>query len=76
MAKEDDLDVYEKQGLGTRMGFGKNPALIVVDFINGFNGCACGDNTYRNCSNGGSTTMNSNRCNLCANRSRTKRTIS
>ena len=37
MAKEDDLDVYEKQGLGARMGFGKNPALIVVDFINGFN---------------------------------------
>jgi len=27
MAKEDDLEVYEKQGLGARMGFGKNPLL-------------------------------------------------
>ena len=33
----DDLEVYERQGLGARMGFGKNPALIIVDFINGFN---------------------------------------
>ena len=37
MAKDDDLEVYEKQGLGARMGFAKNPALIIVDFINGFN---------------------------------------
>ena len=37
MTKEKDLEVYEKQGLGARMGFGKNPALIIVDFINGFN---------------------------------------
>ena len=37
MTKEQDLEVYEKQGLGARMGFGKNPALIIVDFINGFN---------------------------------------
>jgi maleamate amidohydrolase len=34
---KDDLDIYEKQGLGARMGFGKNPALVIVDFINGFN---------------------------------------
>tara|TARA_B100000676_G_C17921741_1_gene755875 strand:+ start:156 stop:824 length:669 start_codon:yes stop_codon:yes gene_type:complete len=34
---KDDLDIYEKQGLGARMGFGQNPALVIVDFINGFN---------------------------------------
>lgn len=33
----DDLDVYEKQGFGKRMGFGKRPALLVIDFINAFN---------------------------------------
>ena len=30
-------DIYEKQGFGARMGFGKKPALIIIDFINGFN---------------------------------------
>ena len=30
-------EVYEKQGFGARMGFGKKPALIIIDFINGFN---------------------------------------
>lgn len=33
----NDLDVYQKQGFGRRMGFGKKPALIVIDFINAFN---------------------------------------
>jgi maleamate amidohydrolase len=33
----DDVAIYEKQGFGTRMGFGKKPALLVIDFINGFN---------------------------------------
>lgn len=33
----DDLDVYEKQGFGNRMGFGKKPALLIIDFINAFN---------------------------------------
>jgi len=33
----DDLEVYQRQGLGARMGFGKKPALVIVDFINGFN---------------------------------------
>lgn len=33
----DDLEIYEKQGFGQRMGFGKRPALLIIDFINGFN---------------------------------------
>jgi maleamate amidohydrolase len=33
----NDIDIYEKQGLGARMGFGKRPALLIIDFINGFN---------------------------------------
>ena len=32
-----DLEIYEKQGLGNSLGFGKIPALVVVDFVNGFN---------------------------------------
>jgi maleamate amidohydrolase len=32
-----DLDVYAKQGFGNRSGFGRAPALVVVDFVNGFN---------------------------------------
>ena len=35
--KANDLEVYERQGLGARIGFGKKPALVIVDFINGFN---------------------------------------
>ena len=31
-----DLDVYEKQGFGNKSGFGDNPALLIVDFVNGF----------------------------------------
>lgn len=37
MADEKDKEVYERQGLGARMGFGKRPALLIIDFINGFN---------------------------------------
>jgi maleamate amidohydrolase len=33
----DDLAVYEQQGLGARMGFGRRPGLLIIDFINGFN---------------------------------------
>ena len=33
----NDLDVYSKQGFGHSSGFGKTPALLVVDFVNGFN---------------------------------------
>lgn len=34
---DETLKVYQRQGLGARMGFGKKPALVIVDFINGFN---------------------------------------
>jgi len=30
-------DVYAKQGFGNKSGFGVAPALLVVDFVNGFN---------------------------------------
>lgn len=29
-------DIYRKQQFGQRTGFGKSPALLVVDFVNGF----------------------------------------
>jgi maleamate amidohydrolase len=29
-------DVYERSGIGTRVGFGSAPALVIVDFQNGF----------------------------------------
>lgn len=32
-----DAEIYKKQGLGARMGFGQHPALLIIDFINGFN---------------------------------------
>ena len=32
-----EKNIYEKQGFGARLGFGKKPALIIIDFINGFN---------------------------------------
>jgi len=31
-----DLDIYKKQNFGNRIGFGKKPALLIVDFVNGF----------------------------------------
>src|SRR5215813_1626359 len=33
----NDLDVYKAQGFGNRSGFGDRPALLIVDFVNGFN---------------------------------------
>jgi maleamate amidohydrolase len=30
-------DVYAKQGFGASSGFGVSPALLIVDFVNGFN---------------------------------------
>ena len=30
-------EIYKKQNLGNRVGFGARPALLVVDFVNGFN---------------------------------------
>jgi len=32
-----ESDVYRKQGFGNSSGFGLQPALLVVDFVNGFN---------------------------------------
>ena len=32
-----DLDVYKKQNFGNSSGFGERPALVIVDFVNGFN---------------------------------------
>ena len=31
-----NLDVYQQQGFGNRSGFGARPALVMVDFVNGF----------------------------------------
>lgn len=32
-----DLDIYKKQGFGRSSGYGSKPALVIVDFVNGFN---------------------------------------
>jgi maleamate amidohydrolase len=32
-----DLDIYKKQNFGNRVGFGRRPALVIVDFTVGFN---------------------------------------
>ncbi|HUT48946.1 MAG TPA: isochorismatase family protein [Alphaproteobacteria bacterium] len=32
-----ELDIYARQGLGHSSGFGDRPALLIVDFVNGFN---------------------------------------
>lgn len=32
-----DLDIYAKQGLGQKSGIGQRVALVLVDFLNGFN---------------------------------------
>ncbi|MEE2746492.1 MAG: hypothetical protein VX617_06390, partial [Pseudomonadota bacterium] len=32
----DELEVYKRQGFGNLSGFGSRPALLVVDFVNGF----------------------------------------
>ena len=32
-----DLEIYEKQGLGNSLGYGESPALVIIDFVNGFN---------------------------------------
>ena len=32
-----DLDIYAKQGFGNRSGIGDRPALLIIDFVNGFN---------------------------------------
>jgi maleamate amidohydrolase len=32
-----ELDIYKKQGMGNSSGWGDRPALLIVDFVNGFN---------------------------------------
>ena len=32
----NELDIYDRQGFGNQSGFGKQPALLVVDLVNGF----------------------------------------
>ena len=34
--QDETLQSYQNKGLGSRAGFGKRPALLIVDFINGF----------------------------------------
>jgi len=31
-----DVDIYARQSFGQKTGFGRTPALLVVDFVNGF----------------------------------------
>jgi len=33
----NERDIYARQGLGQHSGFGARPALLIVDFVNGFN---------------------------------------
>jgi nicotinamidase-related amidase len=33
--------MYKSRGFGNRIGFGRNPALLIVDFINGFTDPTC-----------------------------------
>ena len=33
----DETQIYDRQGFGQRIGFGKSPAVLVIDFVNGFN---------------------------------------
>ena len=32
----NEVDIYERQGFGNQSGFGKQPALLIVDFVNAF----------------------------------------
>lgn len=36
-ASSDARQIYQKQGLGACSGWGRAPALVIVDFVNGFN---------------------------------------
>lgn len=33
---DDELAVYDRQGFGHRIGFGRKPALVIIDFMNAF----------------------------------------
>lgn len=32
----NELDIYRRQGMGASVGFGRHPALLIVDFVVGF----------------------------------------
>lgn len=32
----NDIDIYRRQSIGHRIGCGQSPALIIIDFVNGF----------------------------------------
>ncbi len=36
VGSDPELEVYERQGYGRKSGFGDRPAIVVVDFVNGF----------------------------------------
>jgi len=36
-----DQEMYKSRGFGNRIGFGRKPALLIVDFINAFTDPAC-----------------------------------
>jgi maleamate amidohydrolase len=36
MSAVNEVEVYRKQGFGVSSGFGKRPALLIVDFVKGF----------------------------------------
>src|SRR6266705_4139756 len=37
----DPFEIYRRQGIGLSSGFGSRPALLIVDFVNGFNDPDC-----------------------------------
>ena len=39
--KMSDQEMYKSRGFGNRIGFGTRPALLIVDFINGFTDPSC-----------------------------------
>ena len=36
-----DKEMYNRRGFANRIGFGKNPALLIIDFINAFTDISC-----------------------------------
>lgn len=36
MSGHPEADIYHRQGMGQRAGMGSRPALVIVDFVNGF----------------------------------------
>ena len=36
MSGHPEAEIYQRQGMGNRAGMGTSPALVIVDFVNGF----------------------------------------